>query len=80
MCRVYFLTDDSPMPPSFHQPQNFAGGIFLHARELEAVLDVLRHEKPVSIYLHNQHPECNQIFTGFEPVGEEERRAFFIRK
>jgi hypothetical protein len=79
MCRVYFLTEDSEMPTSFHQPQNNVGGIFMRAKELEPVLDVLRNEKPVSVYLNKERPERNKIYTGLEPVGEEERRAAFFR-
>jgi hypothetical protein len=80
MARVYFLTDESEMPPCFYQPQNFGGGIFMRASELNPVLDVLRNEKPVKVYLNSEHPEHNKIFTGLEPVGEEERRAVFLRK
>ncbi|MGD8605426.1 MAG: hypothetical protein PVF49_12735 [Anaerolineales bacterium] len=80
MCRLYFLTEDSEMPPSFHQPQNYAGGIFMRANVLGPVLDVLRNEKPVSIYLSSQHPENNMIYTGLEPIGEEEGRDLFFRK
>lgn len=80
LCRLYFLTDESEIPPNFHQPTSYGGGIFLRARELDPVLDILRNEKPVSIYLHAGYPEYNKIFTGLEPVGEEERRAVFLRK
>lgn len=80
MCRAYFLTEDSEIPPSFYQPQNYGGGIFMRAKELGPVLDVLRNEKPVSVYLNSEHPEHNKIFTGLEPVGEEERRAMLFRK
>lgn len=80
LCRLYFLTEDSEVPPSFHQPENDAGGIFLRAQELGPILDVLRNEQPVSVYLHSGYPEHNKLFTGLEPVGEEEHKAmFFIR-
>ena len=78
LCRVYFLTDDSEVPVSFHQPANNAGGLFLRSRELGPFIDVLRNEKPVSVYLHSDHPEYNKIFTGLEPVGEEEHKAMFF--
>jgi hypothetical protein len=80
MCRAYFLTEDSEMPPSFHQPQAFGGGIFLRAKELGPVLDVLRNEKPVSVYLNSDHPEQIKLYTGLEPTGEEERGPVFFRK
>jgi hypothetical protein len=80
LCRAYFLTEDSEVPNSFHQPENYAGGLFLRAKELGPFIDILRNEKPVSVYLNSEHPEYNQFFTGLEPVGEEERKAmFFIR-
>lgn len=80
LCRIYFLTEDSETPPNFNQPQNNAGGIFLRAKELGPLLEVLRNEKPVSAYLNSEYPDHNQIFTGLEPVGEEERMAVFFRK
>jgi hypothetical protein len=79
LCRAYFLTEDSEVPDSFHQPENYAGGLFLRAKELSPFLDILRNEKPVSVYLNSVNPEHNQIFTGLEPVGEEERKARLFR-
>jgi hypothetical protein len=80
MCRAYFLTEESDMPPSFYQPQAYGGGIFMRAKELSPVLDVLRNEKPVSVYLNSEHPEQIKMYTGLEPTGEEERSALFFRK
>jgi len=80
MCRIFFLTEGSDVPPNFHQPQSSAGGLFLRAKELGPVLDVLRNEKPVSVYLNSDHPEQIKLYTGLEPTGEEERSAMFLRK
>ena len=79
-CRAYFLTEDSEVPNSFYQPQNYGGGIFLRANVLGPFLDMLRNEKPVRVYLNSSHPEHNQIYTGLEPVGEEEHRAMFLMR
>jgi len=75
--RAYFLSEDSEVPNPFYLPQNDVGGIFLRAKELGPFIDILRNEKPVSVFLDSEHPERNQIFTGLEPVGEEERWAVF---
>lgn len=79
LCRVYFVTEDSEVPVAFHQPENYAGGLFLPVSELGPFIDVLRNEKPVSVYLNSDHPEYSEIFTWLETVGEEERRPAFFR-
>jgi len=77
LCRLYFVSEQSELPPSFHQPAGNVGGLFLRAKELDPVIDMLRYEKPVSVYLHSEHPEYNKIFTGLEPIGEEEHEVVF---
>jgi hypothetical protein len=76
--RVYILTENSEVPDSFYQPQNDVGAFFFRARELGPLMDVLRNEEPVSVYFNSEHPDWNHIFTGLEPVGEEEHRARFF--
>jgi hypothetical protein len=44
--------------------------IWYHLDQFPAVIDILRNEKPV--YVNYSNPTFAQIFTGPEPIGEEE--------
>ncbi len=75
---IYFLLPDSPIPAAFYRGVPTSGGtaaIFLPATQYAAYIDLLRNENPVSAYIWTEKPEACHIYTGNEPVGEEEFRA-----
>ena len=69
---VYFLTDDSPIPPPMYVVASKAGALFLPFKEMGSFVDIVRNEKPLYAYLNSDNPEFMSIKTGKEPVGEEE--------
>ena len=69
---MYFLHEDSPVPPPVYIEANKVGAIFLPFRDMPMYMDLIRNEKPIYAYMNTAHPEWNGIKTSNEPVGEEE--------
>jgi hypothetical protein len=69
---VYFLTDDSPVPPPMYVVANKVGALFFPFKEIGPFVDMVRNEKPIYAYLNSDKPEWISLKTGKEPVGEEE--------
>jgi hypothetical protein len=66
-----FLPEGDPLPDNKKRPGQDVFDVFYHMDSWAAILDVLRNEKPV--YFHyNDTNNFAQIYTGREPVGEEE--------
>lgn len=67
---AYFFADDTPLaPPVYHSS---TGQVFVHYNlsQFDAVLDLVRNEKP--IYLYYSNPSNAGLKTSTEPVGEAE--------
>jgi len=69
---IYVLDDTSPVPVNTYLPAYKRGTIFVPRWQFEWFLDLLRNEKPVFCYLNSSTPKWNSIYTGREPVGEQE--------
>ncbi len=69
---VYALDDSSPVPNNTFLPERQRGTIFIPRWQYDWFLDMLRNEKPVYAYLNSNTPKWNSLFTGEEPVGEQE--------
>ena len=69
---MYFLHEDSPVPPPVYITANKVGAIFLPFKDMSVYMDMVRNEKPIYAYLNSVKPEWNSIRTSNEPVGEEE--------
>ena len=53
-------------------PDAKIGFSFLPESHYSRYIDLLRNEKPVFAYLNSEYPDINRLYTGTEPVGEEE--------
>jgi hypothetical protein len=69
---VYVLDDSSPVPDNTFLSQYKRGTIFVPRWQYDWFLDMLRNEKPVYCYLNSDTPKWNSLYTGQEPVGEQE--------
>ena len=69
---AYFLDDTSPVPANTFLPEYKRGTIFVPRWQYEWFIDLLRNEKPVFCYLNSDTPKWNSLYTGQEPVGEQE--------
>ncbi len=69
---IYALADASPKPANTFLPASKRGTIFVPRWQFRWFLDLLRNEKPVRCYLNSDTPRWNALYTGPEPVGEEE--------
>ncbi len=69
---VYFVRPDSITPANFYNPAAKRGGAFVPYDLYPWYIDLLRNEKPLSIYLNSDKPEWNELRSGDEPVGEGE--------
>ncbi len=69
---VYFLRPDSPSHENISNLSAKWATIFLPEIYLPCYLEVLHKEKPVYAYMNSDRPESNRIYTGKEPLGEEE--------
>jgi hypothetical protein len=69
---VYALDDTSPVPANTFLPAYKRGTIFVPRWQFEWFLDLVRNEKPVYCYLNSDTPKSNSLYTGAEPVGEQE--------
>lgn len=81
LCMAAFVERTGPLPGPRQSP---SGTVFLslHRGDLDAVIDMLRNEKPV-MFNWSVANQSAQITTGKEPVGEEEGKhisAVFAKK
>ncbi len=68
---VFFLTPDSPVPPTpIVDIPNHNGAMFFPASDMLTLVDTLRNEKPIFGHLRADRPEWTSITTTNEPVGE----------
>ena len=71
-CVVYVLDDTSPVPDNTFIPAAKRGTIFVPRWQFEWFRDLVRNEKPVFCYLNSDTPKWNSLYTGSEPIGEQE--------
>lgn len=69
---IYFLRPDSDAIDNIYNPSAKWATSYLPAEQFGWYLDLLRNEKPVYAYLNSDRPIANRLYTGREPVGEEE--------
>ncbi len=69
---IYFSRPDSITLPNSYNPQYKNGNAFIPYDLYPTYIDLLRNEKPLSIYLNSDKPEWNQLLSGNEPAGEAE--------
>ena len=68
---VYFMAEGNTIPNDTQTSSGFIK-MYMHESALPAVIDMLRNESPVYIY----HVGGNtRLYTGNEPIGEEESGA-----
>lgn len=68
---LWFLPSGSSLPDNRMRPNQNVFDIYYSVDDWEAVLDVLRNETPV-YFNYQDTSNAAQIYTGNEPVGEEE--------
>jgi len=68
---VWFIPDGHPLPGNKIRSITHFIDVHYHIRDWEAIVDILRHEKPV-YFNFNEADNSAQIYTGSEPVGEDE--------
>ena len=66
-----FYPDDTTLPDNKKRSGQDVFDIYYNIRDWQAVIDVLRNESPV-YFNYSDTYEAAQIYTGGEPVGEEE--------
>jgi hypothetical protein len=71
---VWFIPNGSPLPDNKKHPGENVFDVYYQIDDWEAIIDIMRNEKPVYF---NFNDACNtaQIYTGNEPVGEEEHAS-----
>jgi hypothetical protein len=72
-CSVWFVEDPAASLPAAAQlaPNYFA--FYYHHSQLDHLIDMLRNEKPVTVFFNNDNGFANsRISTTDEPVGEGE--------
>ena len=69
---MYFYRDGQNIPnnSSYETSDPKRAYLRMHERQIDSVVDMLRNEKPCSVYYSNS--TYAYIYTGTEPVGEEE--------
>lgn len=68
---LWFLPEGSSLPDNRKRPGQNVFDVYYHIDDWEAILDVLRNETPVH-FNYQDTSNAAQIYTGDEPVGEEE--------
>jgi hypothetical protein len=69
---IYFLKPDSPDMDNLYLVDRKLGRIVVPWDQFPVYVDLLRNEKPIYAYLNSNTPISNRVYTGQEPVGEEE--------
>ena len=71
-CTIYFLPDDEVAAAPYYIEAEKHGFLFFSYREMPAIIDLLRNEKPVfATFTSDPLKSCN-LSSNREPVGEEE--------
>ena len=68
---LWFLPDDAPLPDNRKRSNQEVFDVYYPMAAWAAILDVLRNETPVH-FNYQDTSNAAQIYTGSEPVGEEE--------
>lgn len=68
---LWFYPDDTTSPDNQKRSGQEIFDIYYNVRDWQAIIDVLRHESPVYFNYSDSH-NAAQMYTGREPVGEEE--------
>jgi len=70
--RVYFYKDSQELPDNFANESTTPKRAYLrmHVSQMDKIVDMLRNEKPCRVVYYS--PTLAYIYTGKEPVGEEE--------
>jgi hypothetical protein len=69
---IYFLTESSFVPNNAFYANQKRGTIYLPRGQYQWYVDLLRNERPVYCFLNSSYPKQNSIYTGAEPIGEDE--------
>ena len=71
-CVVWFVEDpNAALPPATQSGKNFS--LYYHHSQLPHIIDMLRNEKPISVFFDNDAGANSRISTGPEPIGEGEQ-------
>jgi hypothetical protein len=68
---LWFLPDGSSLPDNRKRTEKNVFDVYYHTADWGAIIDLLRNETPVYFNYH-ETSNAAQIYTGDEPVGEEE--------
>jgi hypothetical protein len=69
---VCFMDPQSEMRDNEYNPQTKRARMYLPSEMYPWYVDLLRNEKPVHAMVDSDEPTRNRLYTGREPVGEEE--------
>ena len=69
---IYFLKPDSDDMDNIFLVDRKLGRIVVPWDQYPVYVDLLRNEKPVYAFMDSDRPISNRIYTGKEPIGEEE--------
>ena len=68
---LWFMPQGSSLPDNRKRPNQNIFDVYYHIDDWEAIIDLLRNETPV-YFNYSDTSNAAQIYTGNEPVGEEE--------
>jgi hypothetical protein len=68
---LWFMPQGSSLPDNQKRPNQNVFDVYYHKDDWEAIIDILRNEKPVYFHFYDGG-NAAQIYTGTEPVGEGE--------
>ena len=72
-CSVWCIEDDNADLPEARQVGADYYTFYYHYRQLQHLIDMVRHEKPIFVFFNNDNGFNNsRISTSHEPVGEGE--------
>ena len=69
---IRFVDDTAPVPPPQLWPNLSGADVAFRRSSLAGLVDLLRHEAPVSVTVNDQPPGFVFVHSGLEPVGEDE--------
>ncbi len=69
---VFFVSDIESAPSNFRSYSIQRIFLFYPLEQYEAIIDILRNERPVYVYFDENHPAQAVIAIDSEPVGEDE--------
>ncbi|MEP7347017.1 MAG: hypothetical protein ABI877_17230, partial [Gemmatimonadaceae bacterium] len=74
-CSVWFVEDAADDLPPAQEVAPHYYAFYYHHFQLEDLIDMLRHEKPISVFFNDDNGFNNsRISTSEEPVGEGEEK------